>query len=102
MRPPRDLQIVGPFLAIAWDDGKESVLTGEYLREHSPSAENQGEVDILGQRWGGDGPRRFPGVAVVGCERIGNYAVALEFSDGHRTGIFSWSYLRDLADRAPA
>jgi DUF971 family protein len=26
----------------------------------------------------------------------------LEFSDGHRTGIFSWSYLRDLADRAPA
>ena len=43
-----------------------------------------------------------PRCDIVGCERIGNYAVALEFSDGHRTGIFSWSYLRDLADRAPA
>jgi DUF971 family protein len=102
MRPPRDLQIVGTFLAITWEDGIESVLSGEYLREHSPSAENMGEVDILGQRWGGDGPRRFPGVAVVGLERIGNYAVTLEFDDGHRTGIYSWDYLRGLADRFPA
>ena len=99
MRPPRDLQIVGTFLAITWEDGVESVLSGEYLREHSPSAENMGEVDILGQRWGGDGPRRFPGVTVVGLERLGNYAVTLEFDDGHRTGIYSWHYLRGLADR---
>ena len=34
MRPPRDLQIVGTFLAITWEDGVESVLSGEYLREH--------------------------------------------------------------------
>jgi hypothetical protein len=98
MCPPRDLQIVGAFLAITWEDGSEAVMSGEYLREHSPSAENMGEVDILGQRWGGDGPRRFPGVGVVGWERIGNYAVTLEFSDGHRTGIYSWDYLRGLAE----
>jgi DUF971 family protein len=101
MRPPRDLQIVGTFLAVTWEDGTESFLSGEYLREHSPSAENMGEVDILGQRWGGDGPRRFPGVGVAGLERIGNYAVTMEFTDGHRTGIYSWDYLRGLADRAP-
>jgi len=93
MRPPRDLQIIGDFVAITWEDGREQCLRAELLRELSPSAENMGEVDILGQRWGGDGPRRFPGVVVTGLSRVGNYAVTLEFSDGHRTGIYSWEYL---------
>ena len=75
MRPPRDLQIIGDFVAITWDDGREQCLRAELLRELSPSAENMGEVDILGQRWGGDGPRRFPGVVVTGLSRVGNYAV---------------------------
>jgi DUF971 family protein len=100
MRPPRDLQIVGDFLAITWDDGTEDFVSGERLREQSPSAENMGEVDILGQRWGGDGPRRFPGVTVRGLRRVGNYAVTFEFSDGHSTGIYSWEYLREIARAA--
>ena len=56
--------------------------------------------NILGQRWGGDGPRQLPGVTVLGMQRIGNYAVTFEFSDGHRTGIFSWDYLRAIAAHA--
>jgi DUF971 family protein len=24
---------------------------------------------------------------------VGNYAVALHFDDGHRTGLYSWDYL---------
>jgi DUF971 family protein len=96
MRPPRDLQIIGDFVALTWEDGHEQCLRAELLRELSPSAENMGEVDILGQRWGGDGPRRFPGVTVTGMSRVGNYAVSFEFSDGHRTGIYSWDYLRAI------
>jgi len=96
MRPPRDLQIIGDFVALTWEDGHEQCLRAELLRELSPSAENMGEVDILGQRWGGDGPRRFPGVTVTGMSRVGNYAVSFEFSDGHRTGIYSWDYLRAM------
>jgi DUF971 family protein len=98
MGPPVDLQIIGDFLAIRWSDGREDVLKAEFLREHSPSAENMGEVDILGQRWGGDGPRLFPGVQISGWSRVGNYAVTFEFTDGHKTGIYSWKYLRELAD----
>ena len=98
MRPPRDLQIIGDFVAITWEDGREQCLRAELLREVSPSAENMGEVDILGQRWGGDGPRRFPGVIVTGMSRVGNYAVTFEFSDGHRTGIYSWEYLADIEE----
>jgi DUF971 family protein len=30
--------------------------------------------------------------------RVGNYAVTLEFSDGHRTGIYSWEYLRAIEE----
>jgi DUF971 family protein len=100
MAPPRDIQLVGTFVAVTWDDGTESFLSGEFLRERSPSAENMGEVDILGQRWGGDGPRQFPGVAVQGFRRVGNYAVTFEFSDGHKTGIYAWDYLRSIAAEA--
>jgi DUF971 family protein len=98
MQAPRDLQIVGDFVAVTWSDGSEQLFKAEHLRERSPSAENMGEVDILGQRWGGDGPRRFPGVTVTGLTKIGNYAVTFEFSDGHRTGIYSWDYLASLAE----
>jgi len=27
---------------------------------------------------------------------MGNYAIAIHFSDGHTTGIYSWSYLNHL------
>ena len=27
---------------------------------------------------------------------VGNYAIRLEFDDGHNTGIFSWKYLAEL------
>lgn len=94
---PKDIQIVGDFVAVTWTDSVEHIYSGEFLRERSPSAENMGEVDILGQRWGGDGPRQFPGVSVLGYTRIGNYAVTFEFSDGHKTGIYSWEYLRTIA-----
>jgi len=98
VRPPADIQLIGPFLALRWEDGREDFLPGEFLRERSPSAENQGERDILGHLHGGDGPREFPGVAVTGFHRVGNYALSLVFSDGHSSGIYSWELLRRLGD----
>ena len=98
VRPPVDIQLVGTFLALRWEDGREAILPGEFLRERSPSAENLGEKDILGNTYGGDGPRQFPGVGVTGFHRVGNYAVSLVFSDGHTSGIYSWDYLRRLSE----
>lgn len=98
MQPAKTLQLLGDELAILWEDGVEHYLPGEYLREESPSAENKGETDIFGVRYGGGGARRFPGVTVTGWKFIGNYAVAFSFSDGHNTGIYSWDYLRDIAE----
>jgi DUF971 family protein len=98
MAGPLDIQLVGDFLAVRWPDGREDFLPGEFLRERSPSAENQGERDILGNVHGGQGPREFPGVRLVGLHRVGNYAVSLVFSDGHSSGIYSWDYLRALGE----
>lgn len=97
MNLPVNIQLVGNEVAIAWDDGRESYFEPERLRAASPSAETQGERDILGVQYGGDGPRKFPGVTVVGWEQVGNYALRFDFSDGHRTGLYSFEYLRKLA-----
>lgn len=101
MIAPANIQLVGDQLAIAWSDGRESYFSGEQLRAASPSAENKGERDIFGQQYGGRGPSAFPGVSIVGWEQVGNYALRFDFSDGHRTGLYSYDYLRGLADPAP-
>ena len=42
-------------------------------------------------------------IAAVSAELVGNYAIRIVFSDGHRTGIYSWGYLREIdPDRTPS
>jgi len=96
MPSPSNIQIIGNEIAIAWDDGAETFLTFEKLRAASPSASNQGERDIFGHRYGGDGPRNFPDVRVLGWSKVGNYAIRFDFSDGHNTGLYTYDYLRGL------
>ena len=102
MHTPRNLQSIGDEIAIAWSDGAESFLRHDLLRRASPSAETQGERDVFGQQYGGKGPKEFPGVRVVGWERVGNYAIRFDFSDGHRTGLYTYDYLRRLAEQQKA
>ena len=79
-------------LEVVFDD-RPYYLTAEYLRVFSPSAEVKGhgpgqEVLQLNKKK----------VAITGIEPQGNYAIKLIFSDGHDSGIYSWSYLKQLAD----
>ena len=97
MHAPTNIQIIGREVAIAGADGAESFVEFERLRAASPSAANMGERDILGNQYGGDGPKKFPGVEVVGWAVVGNYAIRFDFSDGHNTGLYSYDYLRKLA-----
>lgn len=96
MHTPTNVQLIGDELAIVWDDGKESYFPAAELRAASPSAETQGERDVLGNQYGGHPPRTFPGVQIKTWEQVGNYALRFDFSDGHRTGIYSFDYLRKL------
>jgi len=41
-------------------------------------------------------------VVAEGAEMVGNYAIKISFSDGHATGLYSWTYLREIdPDRLP-
>lgn len=91
-----DLQLIGEEVAIRWADGLETYYPMEMLRVASPSAENTGEQDLLGKVYGGSEQTSYPGVTVTGWLPIGGYAVQFQFSDGHRTGIFSYEYLREI------
>lgn len=84
-------------LTVRFDDGADFALSAEYLRVLSPSAEVQGHSR--------DQRVTVPGkseVAITAIDPVGNYAVRLTFSDGHDTGIFSWSYLRRLGEEEDA
>ena len=85
------LQNTGRLLAISFDDGQAFELPAEYLRVESPSAEVQGHGP--GQRVTQHGKS---GVAITEIVPTGNYAIRLVFNDGHSTGIFTFSFLREL------
>jgi ATP-binding protein involved in chromosome partitioning len=79
----------GSSLRVAWSDGHESEYPLGYLRGWCPCAECQGH----------EGRRRFvhaPDVALVSWEPVGRYALCFEWEGGHRTGIYSYAYLRAL------
>ena len=39
--------------------------------------------------------------AITGFEPMGGKAVHIVFSDGHRTGVFPWAYISQLASTEP-
>jgi DUF971 family protein len=102
LKTPKDIQRIGDLIAIAWTDGSESFFPMDKLRAASPSAEQQGERDLFGRQLGGSDRTDFAGVEVVGWEKVGNYAVRFDFSDGHKTGLYSFEYLIELAKRLEA
>ena len=35
-------------------------------------------------------------LTATGAELVGNYAIRIDWSDGHSSGIYSWAFLREL------
>jgi DUF971 family protein len=102
MIAPSNIQMIGNEIAIAWEDGLESFIRHDALRTASPSAETQGERDVFGNKYGGAHKPDDAGVRVLGWERVGNYAIRFDFSDGHRTGLYTFEYLRKLGGGPPS
>ena len=93
---PRNIQLIGTELAIVWEDESESYFSSEFLRRHSPSAENIGEKDIFGNKYEGTDKKDFLGVIIQSWDFQGNYAIRPVFSYGHSSGLYSWEYLKAL------
>jgi DUF971 family protein len=95
----QDIQLIGDLVAIRWADASETYHRMDRLRSLSPSAETSGERDLLGRELvATDKGRDFTGVTVLAWSLVGNYAIQFRFSDGHNTGLYSFEYLREIAD----
>jgi DUF971 family protein len=94
-------------LEIDWADGKQCVYTLTLLRSMCPCAQckivREGKdphelmpaptkkplLQILPGNYSGQ-------IVVTHAEMVGNYAIRIDWSDNHGSGIYSFQYLRDL------
>ena len=80
-------------LVIEWRDGHRSEYALRYLRDRCPCA-------TCTETRGGADPSPFPmfqpALRLANVEPVGRYALRLQWSDGHNTGIYSWEYLRHI------
>ena len=97
---PSNIQQIGDELAIAWNNGTETFLNLERLRRACPCAACGGEPDVLGRIARPHGSYGDKSFELVGCDLVGGYALQPRWGDGHSTGIYSFTYLRRLAQHS--
>jgi len=90
-------------LEIQWLDGRVCVYSISLLRTNCPCAackvvrqDDQKKKPLL---------QILPGnysqpLSALSAELVGNYALKIEWSDNHGSGIYSFQYLRDLCPPA--
>ena len=90
---------------IVWQDGHRTHLNIRSLRQACPCATCN---DLHGTGASLDQPSQpsppsaaLPifkpsGATLLGVEPVGRYALQFTFSDGHKTGIYTWEHLRRL------
>jgi DUF971 family protein len=83
-------------LLIKWDDDTRLEYLFDDLRNACPCAgcrgHSPGEVE----------PPHAQGVTILTIHEVGSYALRFDWSDGHTTGIYTWSYLEEIGREAIA
>ena len=94
-----DVQIIEQELAVRWDDGGESFIPLEKLRLACPCAVCKGETDVMG-RLQKPATEKLTDRAfrLLRIAKVGGYAIQIVWGDGHNTGLYSFEYLRSVAD----
>jgi DUF971 family protein len=107
-KKPTDVKVrvsTGQGVEITWSDAHTSRYDFPYLREHCPCAlcndEREKKARIGTSPAGGAAPSAVlpmfkPRVTAKSATAVGNYAIQIEFSDSHATGIYSFEHLREI------
>jgi DUF971 family protein len=96
-----NLQVIGSEVAFAWADGTESYLPLEYLRRACPCATCGGEPDVLGRVLQPEVTYQAASFHLRSHQTVGGYGWQPTWADSHNTGIYSYAYLRRLAEVVP-
>lgn len=96
IEPIRIIEETDSEISIEWSDEKETSYNAAELRRACPCAACVNE-------WTGEKILEPGSVAedinFSHISIVGRYALNFHFSDGHDTGIFSFKFLRELADK---
>ena len=75
-------------LRIVYDDGVTCTFPLLELRRACPCATCRSHRDADRPAYAGSS------IGAVGAEMHGNWGIAIEWTDGHSTGIYPWTHLR--------
>ena len=81
-------------LTVKWSDDHESIYFADHLRKNCPCAVCEKERSHKNKV--NDLKTDADSITFAGWEMTGRYAVTFQFSDGHKTGIFTYEKLRSL------
>ena len=96
---PTDIQIIAEEMAIKWENGDESFVSLAKLRKACPCAGCKGEMDVMGKLYKGpDRKYKLSSFRIQHIKYVGGYAIQPEWEDGHNTGLYTYDYLRAVAD----
>ena len=94
-------------IKIDWKDGHHSEYGLQFLRDKCPCATCTGAHGTPPRPEGGDAPDAGnpfqmykPTLKMLGVEQVGNYAIRINWSDGHNTGIYSYDHFRQICQCA--
>lgn len=95
VEPPESIEVTeGGEVRILWPEGTEVTIPAVRLRDCCPCA---GCIDEATGRKLLD-PATIPAdIHPLQISAVGNYAVQIQWSDGHSTGIYSWPTLREAS-----
>ena len=89
-------------IKIDWKDGHHSDYPLEYLRDECPCATCTGAHGTEPQKSSYSAPPASPfkmyqpTLKMLSVEPVGNYAIRINWSDGHNTGIYSFDHFRKI------
>jgi DUF971 family protein len=104
-KKPMDVKVhvtTGEGVLVTWSDGHTSRYPFPYLRDLCPCAlcnderEKKARVGTTAVSGGELLPMFKPRVTAKSANAVGNYAIQIQFSDGHATGIYSYEHLREI------
>jgi prepilin-type processing-associated H-X9-DG protein len=103
-KKPTSLKVhisTGEGVDIVWADGHASHYDFPYLRDSCPCAMCNDEREQKSKAGAAEKPSAVlpmykPRVTGKAATPVGNYAIQIQFSDSHATGIFSFGHLREI------